>query len=229
MIFAFNVLMASDEEWWPYQSCPTENQHYTRRISQQANQFHIRQDRRSTTGIFCLIDYEFTGGSWREWSLDMGNISDLHRISYGMIIPRECFLAAALRVKFPPHRLSYCDYTGFPKKVPLNSSLASHCVNEDYIDMIWKSFAKMSYCFNSTQEEAEHFFRVINHESSFILNVMSSTGARCLGQVTRIYVKDGNRRIGLSEDGLVPFPVYDEAVKRCPELKDKTVLDDLDD
>lgn len=179
---------------------------------------------------------------WPYQSCDEFNREYIHRVAhwakrfdirfplnlFGTMIPKECFLAGALRgwkrTVVPRSHMMYCEEDDTPLDVLRDSR--EPCVNEEYVHMIWKSFSRMSYCFQSTQEEVENFFKVINFESGLILNARSHTGARCLGQITLPYVGHQNYLMGVYEGNPFVFPTYNEAIKRCPGLKDKKIAMD---
>ena len=132
-------------------------------------------------------------------------------------IPRECFLTIALRGEktFIKRRYAHCSSI----KDSQPDSQKQYCINKDYIDTIHKAFHIMSRCFGYKKENQEALFHLIHQESKGILNAVSPTGARCLGQITSSYVSRINRLI---ERNTKP-EIYTSFLERCPQLKDKVL------
>ncbi len=103
--------------------------------------------------------------------------------------------------------------------------LRSPCISEDYHSSLVKTFNKMVHCFGLSQREARNLFAIINHESQFIPNAQSSTGARCAGQLTRPAITTLNAHI--LENYFPGSHIYQSAVSRCPSLIDKTIPSDI--
>ena len=140
-------------------------------------------------------------------------------------IPKECFLAMALRGNklFPSNQYVYCG----SKQERSFSKDRKLCINEDYINMIYKAWREMTECFNYTLERQREIFHLINQESGGVLNIRSASGARCLGQVTINYVKTINTLIN-SVDKKNPLKysnIYKEVTQRCPQLSEKVLKD----
>ena len=138
-------------------------------------------------------------------------------------IPKECFLAMAIRGDrlFSSSQYVHCKSKNnayFTRKQKL-------CINKDYIDMIHKAWLDISECFNYDIKRQQEIFHLINQESGGILNIKSGTGARCLGQVTIDYVKTINNYITAFEKNrpLQQSGVYQEVTNRCPRLKEKVL------
>jgi len=165
-----------------------------------------------TEGGFC-----FTCQSNQD---SVGVLANFEPFSFTDTIPKECFLAIAVRGNYKfENRYNYCSSEN--NKRPLSGNKQRFCINEDYITAVHKSFKKMSYCFNFDKKTQEDIFHLINRESAGILNVRSKTGARCLGQITEDYVKDINAIIksvnNRKPDGRA-F-IWTELLERCPDLK----------
>ena len=106
-----------------------------------------------------------------------------------------------------------------------NLYLRSPCLSEDYHSSLVKTFNKMAYCFGLSQREARNLFAVINHESHFIPNAKSPSGARCTGQLTKDTV---NTLTANTLHGYYPeFHLYESAQSKCPSLVDKTIPPDI--
>lgn len=202
----------------PYQQCKKSNTNYTRHVVKKAEEFNIFGQEENMEAGFCVL-CDITD---RE---NMQKISDISKAEYRSRIPSECFLAAALRgVNITPrNRSSYCSDKDFKNRN--HTGRKKHCINEGYIDMISKAFSDMSYCFNLTMEDQISFFHLILHESGFILNARSRTDARCLGQVTKIYVKNINeiiKSVGSKRPKKYAY-IYKNVLDRCPSLEKKTL------
>ena len=99
------------------------------------------------------------------------------------------------------------------------------CLNKDYIKMTAKAFNETANCFGfSSKKDKEQLFALMNHESAFLLNKKASAGsnkARCYGQITNNIIKDIH--VGIKTNSKVYHDIYEDALKRCPHLKNKTV------
>ena len=139
------------------------------------------------------------------------------------VIPKQCFLAMALRgdILFFPERYVHCE----SKDKAFFSTVRKFCINEDYINTIYTAWKDIAECFNYDTDKQKEIFHLINQESGGILNVRSATGARCLGQVTVDYVKTINHIISSSnkKNPLKHSEIYREVLHRCPQLKEKVV------
>ena len=161
-------------------------------------------------------------------------------------IPSICFLSSSARgtANRPPSKKSsekkyyHCNSpnatnpnTRMAVKNNPNTGQTSHiylrspCISEDYHHSLTKTFNKMAHCFGLSEREAKNLFAIINHESQFIPNVQSSTGARCAGQLTRPAVTTLNAHI--LENHFPGSHIYQSAVSRCPSLIDKTIPSDI--
>ncbi|MDE0118961.1 MAG: hypothetical protein OXM55_03005 [Bdellovibrionales bacterium] len=138
-------------------------------------------------------------------------------------IPKSCFLAMALRgnALFPFKRYVHCE----SKNQATFHKRRKFCINENYINTIYKAWKDMAKCFNSSLERQKEMFHLINQESGGILNIKSKTGARCLGQVTIDYVKTINSLISSSDkkNPLQHSEIYTEVTQRCPQLAEKVL------
>ena len=102
------------------------------------------------------------------------------------------------------------------------------CLNKDYVRMTAQAFHTMADCFQFSPREKERLFGLFNHESSFMLNSRSDTGARCYGQVTSGLQHLANRYIFFSGKSYDPWPgesrIYQSAVEECAFLPSKLAL-----
>ena len=139
------------------------------------------------------------------------------------VIPKQCFLAMALRgdTLFPSSQYVHCE----SKNKAFFSKVRKVCINEDYINTIYTAWKNIVECFNYSTKKQKEIFHLINQESGGILNVRSATGARCLGQVTIDYVKTINNIISSSNktNPLKHSEIYREVIQRCPQLKEKVL------
>ena len=92
------------------------------------------------------------------------------------------------------------------------------CLNQDYVAMTAKAFHDVAKCMDIAPELA---FPVFLHESRFILNIQSRTGALCYGQMTGTAVADVNSFLK-SHKGFpnydIPFLLEKNIEKRCPHI-----------
>ena len=136
-------------------------------------------------------------------------------------IPKQCFLAMALRGN---QLFSSSQYVSCQSKTDPNFSKSRKlCINESYIDKIHKAWTDMALCFEYGLDRQEEIFHLINQESGGVLNTRSTTGARCLGQLTIGYVKTINNIIQ-SVDKKNPLnhsEIYRKVSQRCPMVKEK--------
>ena len=101
------------------------------------------------------------------------------------------------------------------------------CLSKDYIDMTANSFNYMASCLGfSSKTDKRQLFALYNHESQFILNNRSSTGARCYGQLTSALINTIDKSVfkyKLSEN--IYAQIFNEAVNKCPDLNQKVIYD----
>ncbi|MGI9549357.1 MAG: hypothetical protein ACR2M7_05240 [Bdellovibrionales bacterium] len=162
-------------------------------------------------------------------------------------IPEICFLASASRsvskkVNHEPKtykqrekeskKYYYCESPASSKntrRFKLNNKTflpMRPCINEEYLNMTIKSFNYISKCFNVSNDGKVELFKLFNHESSFISNNRSDTGARCYGQVTLGATQEIERRIANVEtkDMSDPYNLYQKALKICPDLANQILI-----
>ena len=153
-------------------------------------------------------------------------------------VPPECFFASSVRganIYKPGRNFYYCDKDSIHAG---NMTIADNhgrtrnihprraCLNRDYVYLTARAFNKTAECFGFDKLAKENIFKLFNHESTFLHNIKSPTGAKCYGQLTTISIKEINKQIYFSGTGS-PYPysyIFDEVVKRCPGLQ-KAVLD----
>lgn len=83
----------------------------------------------------------------------------------------------------------------------------------------------MGYCFDLSNTELYDLFAIIHHESSFIPNSRSFTGAKCAGQLTTQAIINLDMDILLKTDPA--YSNYTQAIERCPYLQDILIPTDL--
>ena len=92
------------------------------------------------------------------------------------------------------------------------------CLNQDYVSMTAKAFHDVAKCLDIAPELA---FPIFLHESRFILNIQSHTGALCYGQITGNAVADFNSFLK-SHKGYPNYDIPDLLEKnienRCPHI-----------
>ena len=99
------------------------------------------------------------------------------------------------------------------------------CLSEEYIHTLSTSFHNMSDCFNLSEKKQKDLFAIIHHESAFIPNSRSPTGAKCAGQLTTQALIHLNMDILLENNPA--HSNYVEAIKKCPYLEGIIIPDDL--
>ena len=136
-------------------------------------------------------------------------------------LPKECFLAMAVRGNRTFKKSQYVDCgesnSYFQRKTKL-------CVNNEYIEALQKLFFKMADCFSYTSARRQQIFHLINQESGGIVNILSESEAKCLGQITGDYVKTLNNQIkSKQKSGPIKHTrdIYSEVIQKCPELSEK--------
>ncbi len=209
---AFASQALSQEIVFPYQNCNPFNENFTQRLA---------YDFSTTEAKFCF-------DCKKNKSPSNEVVQKISMVLEPAVIPKQCFLAMALRGNkiFSDEQYVFCE-DKHSKNIKHYKRL---CVNENYINMLMNVWNYMSKCFNHDSQRQKEIFHLINQESGGILNVKSGKRARCLGQVTIKYVKDINKRIKLrnktGEKGreIKRFlNIYDEVMQRCPELEEKVL------
>lgn len=218
--FAFS----SDEKFkLPFQKCTQNRKQFTRHVTKKSGEFnvlHVVENREGGLCLYCNRDND--RNSLAGSGFQIGRFVDYK--NYKSEIPYECFLAASLRGRsekvVPESRSAYCEDKNFENESYTGKK--KHCINKAYVDMISKAFFDMSYCFNLSRQDQIDFFHLINHESAFILNAKSKTGATCLGQTTWDYVEEINEKIKGNRKTRYPH-FYKEVLDRCPGLEGKVL------
>ncbi len=134
-------------------------------------------------------------------------------------ISRACFFLSNLKgIQSNPDRFYHCgnlnEESDLLSKAPIleKKEMVAPCFNKKYIQMTFEAFKKMTKCFELLPKEKENAFHLLNHESGFILNAKSHSGARCYGQLTSeamdhiLNMVKSNRKI------------YTDFKSTCPEI-----------
>lgn len=212
-----------------YETCHWRSKSWTERLVSTINNKNRQND--TTAEAVCQRCPEISPNGQ--------GLSALQNITDGLNatknIPAECFLASSIK-KYQQHgsydRFYYCDRPDSPNikgTMPVidetgqarNLYPRSPCLSKDYTNMIKDSFHYMAGCFGFKKEELPYLFTLFNHESSFILNKKSGTGARCIGQLIRDTAKTINKYIYMSNDAALRpyYNIYKQALKKCPDLE----------
>ena len=228
----------------PYEKCTWKNKPFTERLVNEAGDFQTEAHCPSAT---CQ-----THGQAKANRQSVDYHTTIHPTEEALHIPPECFFVSATRsVAKKPSQLTddeekktkyanyyYCDSMNSSKSKQSVSTqdntgkkLHIHpqppCLNEDYIMMTYHSFHNMADCFGFSPAEKRSFFSLLNHESSFILNQKSNTGARCYGQLTTVTLTEINMRIYTSElSQNFESQIYRDFATKCPELLEQVHIPD---
>ena len=225
VLFLPSFAFSSDKSFkLPFQKCEKDREEFTHYVTKKSGDFNILQpvENRMEGGscFYCYRDSEKSSVARINLKIDrLANRKD-----YKSEIPYECFLAASLRgvseAVVPEDRSTYCEDKNFENENYTGEK--KHCINKAYVDAISSTFFDMSYCFNLNKQDQVDFFYLINHESGFILNAKSETGATCLGQLTSDYVEEINEKIKGQRKAHYPH-FYKEVLDRCPGLEAKVL------
>ena len=148
-------------------------------------------------------------------------------------MPLECFFAGAIRgasIYDPGESFYYCEKnSNRPGNMPVvdeskNPRIVSPrraCLNKDYMYLTARAFNKTADCFGFNKLEKEDIFRLFNHESSFLHNIKSPTGAKCYGQLTNGAITEINKQIYFSDtSSRLPYShIFNEVIDKCPGLQ----------
>ena len=159
-------------------------------------------------------------------------------------VPLECFFASAVKGAYmynPGSNFYYCekDSQRQSRRMSVQDekqnqrfvSARRACLNKNYMYLTARAFNKTANCFGFTKNEKESFFKLFNHESSFLHNVKSPTGAKCYGQLTTDTIQEINKQIYF-RDGEPPLPysyIFEEVIDKCPGLQNAVLSSDITD
>lgn len=205
-----------------YPTCPETNVKYTQRLFDTVLDFKITKEQ--TEAEFCETCYT------EKKSLLLQN-QELSQVFQKQLskIPDICFLASAIRGTsvISKQRSSYCKHPQFKNFSPTGNK--KYCINNKYVTSISKAFDDVSNCLQFNKKDKQEYFSLLNHESGMILNARSGKDARCLGQMTTVFVQEINEIIE-SRHKRSPHKyayIYNQAIKRCPSLKNKFISEKL--
>lgn len=238
-LFILFIFLSSPYEAFsqiPFEKCNWKNKEMTKNLVEGEKDFSLSA---SCPSLTCSMDRK------SEKNNDDNSFIKPTKEVLSKNIPPECFFASAVHsVVKPAGRIKkgnkkdepnyyYCQSAKDNKTTMLSVSddkgkkriilPRSPCLNEEYIMMTYKAFHEMADCFDFTPEDKQYLFKLFNHESHFILNNKSDTGARCYGQVTTMTFEEVNRRIYLSSNVNTSWKsqIYKDVVKKCSKIPEK--------
>ena len=147
-----------------------------------------------------------------------------------MAIDPICFYAGSLRGKnsfSSEEDFSSCEDYSSPNPTRGHSENGA-CLSQEYSEKFALLFEQMTNCFSLSQKEKNNFFKILNHESAFMPNARSESGARCLGQLTEDTFKDTSIRMTLrinypDDTNYALYKDYDLLNGKCPYLDNYTI------
>ena len=233
----------------PFEQCHWTNQNYTARIVKEHSFFPLADPLKSMLESWDTfktsqttenidsndIDKEFPYLSplYDEFILSFFQESIKDTSFSENDVPLECFFASAARganIYNPGKSFYYCEKNSTRsgnmsvtdhKKKKRKVSPRRACLNKDYTYLTAKAFNKTADCFGFDKAVKEKIFKLFNHESSFLHNIKSPTGAKCYGQLTPIAIREINKQIYFS-DTSSPLPysyIFNEVIEKCPGLQ----------
>ena len=226
----------------PYEQCDWKNKEWTEQLVQESENFLTEAD--------CPTATCNTNGKDTAYTQNADNSTTIQPTQEALKIPPACFLVSAVHsVAKPPGQIKdeegnyyanyyYCDSRDdkktkrkFTIENPEGKKTAINprppCLNKDYIMMTYHAFHNMADCFKFSPEEKKSLFTLFNHESHFILNQKSHTGARCYGQLTSVAFTEINKRIYVSDQSdRFESSLYKEFKENCPDLLDRVLIPD---
>ena len=141
------------------------------------------------------------------------------------IIPDICFYAGMLRSTALNNSYYQCSSPSAPSRQADSSQQNAPCLTEDYVKMTAQAFNETADCFGFTDKEKQDLFATINHESAYMLNIKSSEGAVCYGQMTSKTFQNLNKFIYARNDKT--WESYGSAINQvfnnCDSLKSKVI------
>ena len=95
------------------------------------------------------------------------------------------------------------------------------CFNKSYVEKVSKSFNKMADCFDFDLNDKKHIFSLLNHESGFIANARSFSGAACTGQLIDPNIRSSIRKIFyINETNQLYNNIFARAIEKCPFIEE---------
>ena len=238
ILFLFLFLswaIPSESAELPYEKCNIQNQNYTEKLLKNSKKI-------DTEGcIDCLTKKDKKGLDSLAMSFFTNTNQKLNSI------PAICFFASTLRStekKGSDNSKNYYFCKNHLSKNPTRTMTVFKdskkkkkkkvwarrvCLSKDYIDTTVKSFNYMADCLGfSSLKEKKELFALFNHESSFIVNNRSNTGAKCYGQLTENTINIVDKFIYMKSKSHKPYlEIYNKALAKCPDLHEHIVLPDL--
>ena len=155
----------------------------------------------------------------------------MERRNQQLDIPEVCFHAGMLRTSDAVPRFYHCEDKSKVNPTKANSDYRP-CFTPNYVKMTANAFNDMADCFDFPKKERKEAFATFNHESAFNLNARSKSGARCYGQMTFPRFQDLNKYIYFSKEKSrdswrAYHEIYNEALEKCPELKNAVIPTEL--
>ncbi len=228
----------------PYEKCTWKNRDFTDRLVNEAGDFETEADSPCTS---CAPRKTANNTG----SADDNTVIKPSKEATSKSVPPECFFASAVRSmqKEPGYIPSkerpkastnyyHCNSMKDQKARKWASPVQPDgkkenifpqppCLNEDYIMMTYHSFHNVADCFGFDGEDKKKLFQLFNHESKFILNQKSDTGARCYTQVVGCTLEEVNKQIYVSNVSDSPkSQIYKDFRDKCPGLLDQVRIPD---
>lgn len=227
-----------------FEACHWTNESYTHRIVEENGSFplfYLLSEKMVEENPPFLLRHTRTEGVSGWWNSDdfirEASFPQKNNGFFHTDIPMECFFASSIRganMYGAGGNFYYCEEDS---NSPGNMSVTDDedklrviwprraCLSRDYVELTANAFNETADCFGFSQSEKESIFKLLNHESSFLHNIASPTGAKCYGQLTRDTIEEINKQIYF-RDTAQPLPysyIFDEVIERCPGLQTAVV------
>lgn len=241
------ILPAFSSSNTPYEQCTWKNKEFTQEMLQ-----NISKSSPNTEGGAPCLDCLSTK---QDSSIKDSSIKNMESANNHIsIIPDICFYASMLKSKQPGfYNYFYCHNGKAPRTMAFHSCQETnnkgkgidcklgpgsgvtrnlyrrrYCLSQDYVQTTSQSFNEVADCFDLSPADKLELFAMFNHESSFMLNAKSPTGARCYGQVTEDVLHTINRYIfyrGYVKSWRTQWGIYQDVIekKQCSFLQNKTI------
>ena len=232
----------------PFEQCNWTNARHTNEVVKDHSFFHLSDPLQSILKNWSEFkgkkdpketdqEFAYLSDSYDDFMLSFFQESIKNSLLSDKDIPLECFFASAIKgsnLYRPGKNFYYCEKESNQaqnisvidnKDQPRTILPRRACLNKDYIYLTARAFNKTAECFGFTDLEKEDIFKLFNHESSFLHNIKSNTGAKCYGQLTTIAIKEVNKQIYFSntKKPKTYSYIFNEVIKKCPGLQ-KAVL-----
>ena len=232
----------------PFEQCNWTNTRHTNEVVKDHSFFHLSDPLQNILKNWSEFknkknskeanqEFAYLSSSYDDFMLSFFQESVKNSLLSDKDVPLECFFASAIKgsnLYKPGKNFYYCEKDSNQiknisvidnKDQPRNILPRRACLNKDYIYLTARAFNKTAECFGFTDLEKEDIFKLFNHESSFLHNIKSNTGAKCYGQLTTIAIKEVNKQIYFSntKKPKTYSYIFNEVIKKCPGLQ-KAVL-----